>query len=72
VDLYPKLASVIHSKGFGRSSQSCRYDVGSWDSVTQDALTLSYGHCLTLEVDAGLVPLDWDLGLVGGEALIVL
>lgn len=72
VDLYPGLARVVHEKGFGHQSQLTRYDQGSWLGLTEDAVTISYGGCLSLERDPTLRRLDWDLGLVGGEALIVL
>ncbi len=72
IDLYPELARVIHAKGFGKPRQLSRYDVGSWDGLIQDAVTISYGSCLTLAIDSNLTRLDWDLGLTGGEALIVL
>ena len=71
-ELYPELARVVHAKGFGQISQLQRYDLGSWDGLTQDRATISYGSSLTLELDANLTSLDWDLGLTGGEALIVL
>lgn len=71
-DLYPELARVIHAKGFGKARRLSRYDVGSWHGLTQDAATISYGSCLTLQMDTNLTRLDWDLGLTGGEALIVL
>lgn len=71
-ELYPELARVVHAKGFGRDSTLQRYDIGSWNGLTQDAATITYGSCLTLDVDAGLTRLDWDLGLTGGEALILL
>ena len=71
-DLYPELARVINDKGFGRHCSLSRYDVGSWDGLTQDAVTICYGSCLTLENDISLTCLDWDMGLIGGEALIVL
>lgn len=70
--LYPGLARVVHSKGFGQDGQLKRYDVGSWDGLTEDAATISYGSCLSLAADANLQSLDWDLGLTGGEALILL
>ena len=70
--LYPELARVVHAKGFGQISQLNRYDLGSWDGLTQDGVTISYGSSLTLELDHNLTALDWDLGLTGGEALIVL
>lgn len=52
--LYPGLARVVHAKGFGQESQLKRYDVGSWDGLTEDAATISYGSCLSLAADANL------------------
>lgn len=49
-----------------------RCDVGSRDGLTEDAATSSYGSCLSLAGDFNLQSLDWDLGLTGGEALILL
>ena len=72
VALYPGLARVVHDKGFGHQSQLARYDQGSWLGLTEDAVTISYGGCLSLDSDPMLRGLDWDLGLAGGEALIVL
>ena len=69
-NLYPKLADALHGLGFGRKTQMRRYDKGSWSSPSADAMTIVYGSCLSLEFDSDLVPLDWNLGLTGGEALI--
>ena len=71
-ELYPGLAHAVHAKGLGHSMQLARYDKGSWLGMTEDAVTISYGNCLTIDSDPSLVSIDWDLGLVGGEALIVL
>jgi hypothetical protein len=70
--LYPKLAAAIHVKGFGKKDQFFRYDIGSWDAFTEDAVTISYGSCLSRSASPNLCSLEWDLGLTGGEALIVL
>lgn len=70
--LYPGLAQHVHAKGLGHDSQLARYDVGSWLGLTEDAVTISYGNCLALDNEKALQRLDWDLGLMGGEALIVL
>ncbi len=63
---------MVHAKGFGQETQLNRYDVGSWDGITEDVATISYGSCLSLALNSNLQRLDWDLGLTGGEALIVL
>ncbi len=46
--------------------------MGPWDGLTQDAATISYGSCLSLAADSNLQSLDWNLGVTGGEALILL
>ncbi len=70
--LYPKLAQMVHARGFGRNCQLERYDLGSWDGLTHDAVTIVYGSCLSLAADRSLKRLHWDLGLTGGEALVLL
>jgi hypothetical protein len=70
--LYPKLAQAVHGQGFGRGKQLSKYDVGSWQGLTEDAVTISYGSCLTLDDEANTTRLNWDLGLTGGEALVIL
>lgn len=69
-NLYPGLTEALHAKGFGQKTQMRRYDKGSWTLPSADAMTIVYGSCLSLEFDQDLVPLDWDLGLTGGEALV--
>jgi hypothetical protein len=71
-NLYPGLARVVHDKGFGKASRPQRYDLGSWDGMSEDAVTIVYGSCLSMDVNPNLNRLDWDLGLTGGEVLIVL
>lgn len=71
-ELYPELARRVHARGLGHSRQLDRYDTGSWHGLTDDAVTISYGSCLTLDQDQELTRLHWDLDLKGGEALIVL
>jgi len=71
-DLYPELASAIHAMGFGGTSLLNRYDVGPWDRITEDAVSISYGSCISLAADNNLSPLDWKHDFIGGEALILL
>lgn len=53
------------------SVQFKRYDEGSWEGRTADAVTLCYGNALNLMLHPDLVQLDWDIGHTGGEALVV-
>jgi DNA-binding transcriptional LysR family regulator len=70
--LYPKLTKAVQGKGFGQGRQLSRYDVGCWQGLTEDAVTITYGSCLSLDGDPNLTRLNWDLGLTGGEALVIL
>jgi len=71
-NLYPELANAIRAMGFTGTSSLNRYDVGPWDRITEDALTISYGSCISLAADSNLSPLDWTHDFIGGEALILL
>jgi DNA-binding transcriptional LysR family regulator len=53
------------------SVQFRRYDESSWEGRTADAVTLCYGNALNLEQHPELVQLDWSIGHIGGEALVV-
>jgi len=53
------------------SVQFLRYDEASWEGRTADAVTLCYGNALNLEQHPELVQLDWSIGHIGGEALVV-
>ena len=70
--LYPALARELHAKGFGHESQLTRYANDSCLGLSVDAMSIGYGSCLSIVSEPKLQRLDWDLGLVGGEVLIVL
>ena len=53
------------------SVQFRRYDESSWEGRTADAVTLCYGNALNLGLHPELVQLDWSIGHIGGEALVV-
>ncbi len=53
------------------SVQFRRYDESSWEGRTADAVTLCYGNALNLVLHPELVQLDWSIGHIGGEALVV-
>ncbi len=48
-----------------------RYDPSSWEGRCADGVTLTYGQSLTEALQPSTVRLDWDLGLISGEALVV-
>jgi len=71
-NLYPKLSQLIYSNGFGYKRKLPRYDIGSWEEITDDALTISYGSCLSIAVNSNLTRLNWQHDITGGEALILM
>ena len=48
-----------------------RYDPSSWEGRCADGVTLTYGQSLTEALQPTTVRLDWNLGLITGEALVV-
>lgn len=69
--LYPSLASKLNGVGLGSHRERMnRYDRGSWNGLSRDAVTLTYGGPF-LPLSDDLQRIDWSLGLDGGEALVV-
>ena len=71
-NLYPKLSQLIYFNGFGNNRILPRYDIGSWEEITDDALTISYGSCLSIAVNSNLARLNWQHDITGGEALVLM
>ncbi len=69
---YPNFAAQLAAKGLGRGTSMRRFDRGPWDRMADDAKTLVYGSCLSLADHNSLVELEVDLGIPGGESLVVL
>jgi len=70
--LFPKTEAVLRRHGLWQSRvRMKRYRPELWEGRTQDQVTLTYATCLGLALWRGLTPLNYDLGLVSGEALVV-
>ncbi len=70
--IYPVMAGALDAIGFGAShTRLPRYDRGSWNRRTADEVTLSFGGSVSACGSPGQVKLEWDLGLVSGESLVL-
>ena len=70
--LFPKTEAILRSQGLWQSRvRMRRYRPELWQGRTEDQVTLTYATCLALEQMTGLVPLDYDLGLISAESLVV-
>ena len=70
--LFPKTEALLRSQGLWQSRvRMKRYRPELWLGRTEDQVTLTYATSLALEVMPGLVRLDYDLGLVSAESLVV-
>lgn len=69
--LFPMTEQRLRGLGLWTSvARMKRYKPEAWQGRTQDQVTLSYATSLALAVMPGLIPLDFDLGLVSGESLV--
>ncbi|MFZ0407863.1 MAG: LysR family transcriptional regulator [Cyanobium sp.] len=70
--IYPVMAAALDAIGFGAShTRLACYDSGSWNSRTADEVTLSFGGSVSAHGSPGQVMLQWNLGLVSGETLVL-
>ena len=70
--LFPKTEAVLRSHGLWQNRvRMKRFRPELWQGRTEDQVTLTYASSLALQAMPGLVRLDYDLGLISGEALVV-
>ena len=70
--LFPQTEAALRRHGLWTTpSRMKRYRPELWQGRTEDQVTLAYASCLALEVMPGLVPLNFDLGLISGESLLI-
>ena len=70
--LFPKTEAVLRSHGLWQNRvRMKRFRPELWQGRTEDQVTLTYASSLALQAMPGLVRLDYDLGLVSGEALVM-
>jgi len=69
---FPRTEAVLKAQGLWSDPVRLkRYDAASWEGRSADGVTMLYGQSLTEALQPGTVRLDWDLGLMTGEALVV-
>ena len=70
--LFPKTEAVLRSHGLWQNRvRMKRFRPELWQGRTEDQVTLTYASSLALQAMPGLVRLDYDLGLISGETLVV-
>ncbi len=69
---FPQTEQILRSQGLWSDPVRIRrYDPACWEGRCADGVTLAYGHSLTEALQPCTVRLDWDLGILTGEALVV-
>jgi DNA-binding transcriptional LysR family regulator len=69
---FPRTEAVLREQGLWSDPVRIkRYDPSCWEGRCADGVTLTYGQSLTEALQPTTVRLDWDLGLITGEALVV-
>ncbi len=69
---FPRTEAILQRQGLWREVVPFRhYDAGDWEGRCADGLTLTYGQSLTEALQPITTRLEWDLGLISGEALVV-
>lgn len=70
--MFPKTEAVLRSHGLWQNRvRMKRFRPELWQGRTEDQVTLTYATSLALKAMPGLVRLDYDLGLLSGESLVV-
>lgn len=70
--MLPKTEERLRRQGlWNEPMRTSRYDPASWEGACEDGVTMTFGHCLTEVLQPGTVRLDWDLGHISGDALVV-
>ena len=71
-DWFPRTEAVLREQGLWSDPVRIRrYDPSCWEGHCADGVTLTYGQSLTEALHPTTVRLDWDLGLITGEALVI-
>jgi DNA-binding transcriptional LysR family regulator len=69
---FPRTEAVLREQGLWSDPVRIkRYDPSCWEGRCADGVTLTYGQSLTEALQPTTVRLDWDLGLITVEALVV-
>lgn len=69
---FPRTEAHLRQQGLWRESVDFhRYDPDDWEGRSHDGVTLLYGNSLTEALMPCTTRLDWDLGMICGDALVV-
>lgn len=69
---FPRTEAILRRQGLWTEPVRVRrYDPSCWEGRCADAVTLAFGQSLSQGPSPATVRLDWDLGLISGEALVV-
>jgi DNA-binding transcriptional LysR family regulator len=69
---FPRTEAVLQRQGLWQDEVAMgRYDPTDWEGRCADGVTLTYGTSLSEPLQPVTVRLEWDLGLITGEALVV-
>lgn len=69
--LFPRTEAVLKEQGLWTTPVAMtRYAPEFWEGRTTDQVTLGFGNCLNHQLTPQLVPVDWNLGLNSGEAVV--
>ncbi|MFM7265661.1 MAG: LysR family transcriptional regulator [Cyanobium sp.] len=69
---FPRTETILQRQGLWQDEVAMdRYDPTDWEGRCADGVTLTYGTSLSEPLQPVTSRLEWDLGLITGEALVV-
>lgn len=69
---FPRTEAILQRQGLWQDEVAMgRYDPTDWEGRCADGVTLTYGTSLSEPLQPVTARVDWDLGLITGEALVV-
>jgi len=70
--MFPQTEAILRAHGLWQDRvRMKRFRPQAWNGRMEDQVTLAYATCLGLDVWKTWVSLDYDLGLISGESLVV-
>ncbi|MEB3361513.1 MAG: hypothetical protein VKI42_05245 [Synechococcaceae cyanobacterium] len=70
--LSPVFERVLKSQGLWTTPVRMKhFSIDDWEGRCADHVTMSFGNTVSQRLSPQLVPLDWDLGIIGGQSLVV-
>lgn len=70
--MFPQTEAILRQHGLWQDRvRMKRFRPHLWNGRTEDQVSLTYATCLGLDIWPNLVRLEYDLGLISGESLVV-